>query len=169
MISGKRIGQRYHKLWSRIRHQISRCFKVITNITEECPNCYYSQAEKASTGKYKPGGPKPFVHGRCPVCKGKGVLSTITTDTIRGDIVWKGRASAVAKEGLMTFFDPGEEDMVIVRIKVDLCYKHLITNAAYFIVDKAKCVLIKPPSEAGIQRTSSLTFYAKTRDKFDEH
>ena len=169
MVNGKRIGHKYHKLWTNIRHQISRCFDVITRIDEDCPNCYYSQAENASSGKYKSGGPEPFVHGRCPVCKGEGVLSTTRTTTIRGDIVWKGRASAVAKEGLMTFFTPGEEDMVIARVKVDLCHKSLITSADYFIIDKAHCVLVKPPSEAGIQRTSSLTFYVKTRDKFDEH
>jgi len=168
MINGDRIGSKYKKIWNRIRDEISRCFTVVTSTEQECNNCYYSHADHASSGKYKPGGPKPFQYGLCPVCKGTGIISTTSTKTIQGDIVWKGRASAVAKENLLIFDVPGEEDMNIVRIKVALCHRDLISAADYFIVDGYKCVLMKPPAEAGIKYKSSLTFYAKTRDKLDE-
>lgn len=168
MLNGSRVGSKFYNIWNKVRDEISRCFTAVTVVESDCPNCYYSKAEHASSGKYKPGGPKPFVYGSCPVCKGKGVVSDVKETIIKGDIVWKGRASAVAKEGLITYFTPGEEDMTIVRIKVALKHRMLIANASYFIVDGYKCVLIKPPSEAGIKKKSSLTFYAKTRDKLDE-
>ena len=38
-----------------------------------CPNCIYDSNLKKSSGKYKPGGPTPFVSGRiCPYCNGAG-------------------------------------------------------------------------------------------------
>lgn len=167
MLNGRRVGSKFYSIWNKVRDEISRCFIVVTSIETDCPNCYYNSSEHSSSGRYKPGGPIPFTYGVCPVCKGTGILKDIRETKIKGDIVWKGRASAVAKEGLLTFYTPGEEDMVIVRIKVALKYKELISKSDYMIVDGYKCVLLKPPSEAGIQTKSSLTFYAKTRDKLD--
>ncbi len=169
MINGDRIGKRFKKIWNRVRDEISRCFIVVlVNPEAPCPNCYYSSAEHASSGQYKPGGPKPFRYGRCPVCGGKGVLEIKIKKKIPGDIVWKGRASAMAKESLLIFDIPGEEDMNIVRIKVDLCYRDIINKADHLIVDGYKCSLYRPLAEAGITTPASLTFYAKTRDKKDE-
>lgn len=38
-----------------------------------CPNCIYDSNLKKSSGKYKAGGPRPFVSGRiCPYCNGAG-------------------------------------------------------------------------------------------------
>lgn len=38
-----------------------------------CPNCIYDSNLKKSSGKYKIGGPRPFVSGRiCPYCNGLG-------------------------------------------------------------------------------------------------
>ena len=38
-----------------------------------CPNCIYDSSLKKSSGKYKAGGPRPFVSGRiCPYCNGVG-------------------------------------------------------------------------------------------------
>lgn len=38
-----------------------------------CPNCIYDSNLKKSSGKYKAGGPRPFVSGRiCPYCNGVG-------------------------------------------------------------------------------------------------
>lgn len=38
-----------------------------------CPNCIYDNNLKKSSGKYKPGGPRPFLIGRiCPYCNGVG-------------------------------------------------------------------------------------------------
>jgi hypothetical protein len=168
MLNGSRLGTKYKKIWNKVRDEISRCFYVVTfSRTSVCNNCYYSDADKASSGRYKPGGPVPFNYGRCPVCHGKGVIETKLRKKIKGDIVWKGRASAVAKENLITFYIPGEEDMNIVRIKVGLCHKDLIDNADHIIVDGYKCTILKPLAEAGIQTKASLTFYAKTRDKKD--
>ena len=168
-INGKRIGNRFSKIWNKVRDEISRCFIVVTIIPEDpCPNCYYNSVEHSSSGEYRPGGPTPFRYGRCPVCGGKGVIETKVENKIPGDIVWKGRASVIAKENLITFSTPGEEDMNIVRIKVDLCYRNIINNSDHLIVDGYKCSILKPLAEAGIKYKASLTFYAKTRDKLSE-
>jgi len=38
-----------------------------------CDNCIIN-ASRQSSGKYKPGGPKPFDGTTCPVCRGQGVF-----------------------------------------------------------------------------------------------
>lgn len=167
-INGERIGNRFKKIWNKVRDEISRCITVVTyNPNAPCPNCYYSSSEHASSGQYKPGGPKPFRYGRCPVCGGKGVLEVKLKKIIPAEIVWKGRASAMAKESLITFYTPGEEDMDIVRIKVGLCYRDKLNKCDHIIVDGYKCSILRPLAEAGIKYKASLTFYAKTRDKKD--
>ena len=165
-INGKRIAERYKNIWNKVRDEISRYFTVVIVRTDsECPNCYYSSAENASSGQYKEGGPKPFKYGRCPVCGGKGKITTKLKKEILGDIVWKGRAYAMSKESFIMFDTPGVEYDNIVRIKVGLEYKDLINNAEYLIVDGYKCSFLKPLAESGIKNKATITFYAKTREK----
>jgi hypothetical protein len=58
-------------------------------IRSPCPNCTYDTQRKRSTGIYIPGGPRPFERKRkCPWCKGKGLLETLTTKCIKCLTQW---------------------------------------------------------------------------------
>ena len=50
----------------------TRCdFNFGTTNLNVCPNCIYDVSLKKSSGKYKSGGPVPFVLGKiCPYCNG---------------------------------------------------------------------------------------------------
>jgi len=50
---------------------------------EFCINCIYDPALKKSSGKYKPGGPRPFVSGRiCPYCNGYGSYGDVKSEEV---------------------------------------------------------------------------------------
>lgn len=61
---------------------------VSENVTSECPNCDYDYIHKASSGVYNGVGPKPFTRGICPVCKGKGELTTTGSINIKCTVNW---------------------------------------------------------------------------------
>lgn len=54
-----------------------------------CPNCIYDVGLKKSSGKYKIGGPIPFVLGKiCPYCNGVGSYGESTYDTGYLAVIW---------------------------------------------------------------------------------
>jgi hypothetical protein len=54
-----------------------------------CPNCIYDISLKKSSGKYKSGGPTPFVLGKiCPYCNGAGNYSFDKTSIGYLAIIW---------------------------------------------------------------------------------
>ena len=58
-------------------------------IRAACPNCEFDLMRKRSTGVYKIGGPRPFKRGRkCPYCKGRGLVETAVTSTIKCLTKW---------------------------------------------------------------------------------
>lgn len=60
----------------------------VTNINV-CPNCIYDTNLKKSSGKYKNGGPVPFVFGKiCPYCNGAGSYGLESSSTAYLAIIW---------------------------------------------------------------------------------
>lgn len=54
-----------------------------------CPNCIYDPVLKKSAGKYKQGGPRPFVSGRiCPFCNGVGYYGEVQSEEIYIAVIW---------------------------------------------------------------------------------
>lgn len=54
-----------------------------TTKTNICPNCIYDTNLKKSSGKYKVGGPRPFVSGRiCPYCNGSGSYGEVASEEV---------------------------------------------------------------------------------------
>jgi len=54
-----------------------------------CPNCVYDPNLKKSSGKYKAGGPKPFLTGRlCPYCNGSGSYGAEKSEQDYLAIIW---------------------------------------------------------------------------------
>jgi hypothetical protein len=54
-----------------------------------CPNCIYDVNLKKSAGKYKDGGPIPFLIGRiCPYCNGEGSYGKEKSDLDYLAVIW---------------------------------------------------------------------------------
>ena len=48
-----------------------------------CPNCFYDNSLKKSSGRYKPGGPRAFLLGRiCPYCNGFGYTANSDSEEV---------------------------------------------------------------------------------------
>ncbi len=65
------------------------CLLVFPAVQTECPNCIFDNSTRRSSNKYKPGGPKPFTFGICPVCGGAGIItSSSANQPIRIIVRW---------------------------------------------------------------------------------
>ena len=57
-----------------------------------CPNCVYDSNLKQSSGRYKPGGPRPFVTGRiCPYCNGAGFYGDTQGEEVYLGVIWNSK------------------------------------------------------------------------------
>lgn len=52
------------------------CKLIFDPIQQQCPNCYFDDVNQKSSGVYNTTGPIPFTKPPCPVCRGKGVITT---------------------------------------------------------------------------------------------
>ena len=68
----------------------TRCdFNFGTTNLNVCPNCIYDVSLKKSSGKYKSGGPVPFVLGKiCPYCNGVGSYGIEKTTIGYLGVIW---------------------------------------------------------------------------------
>lgn len=68
------------------------CLLVFDPKEIQCPNCLYDSARKASSGVYNGTGPRPFTRPPCPVCHGKGTITSESiTREVRFLIDWKAK------------------------------------------------------------------------------
>jgi formylglycine-generating enzyme required for sulfatase activity len=93
MVDFSQLQQIYNQQTDSILAQnglTTKCeFNFGTTNTSVCPNCIYDANLKKSSGKYKAGGPIPFVLGRlCPYCNGVGFYGITKTETGYLAIVW---------------------------------------------------------------------------------
>jgi hypothetical protein len=54
-----------------------------------CPNCIIDTMSGRSSGRYRPGGPRSFQQGTCPVCLGVGRLESAESDDVRFVLAWR--------------------------------------------------------------------------------
>jgi hypothetical protein len=91
--------------------------ELIFGITryDDCPNCIFSTVSQSSSGRYKTGGPIPFIFGEvCPVCDGAGRFPIESKENINMMVIWDVKnfinvaADVVIPQGsvqTITYFD----------------------------------------------------------------
>ncbi len=154
--------QRFAKAWDNVRDALGREIVVyLPDTRRECPNCYYDKVHDKSSGipKVLPESPNYFTVGRCPVCKGKGVLVSVRKKCIHGIVVWNPQSNNLG------FSEAGFDGETLVEIKVDECYLDLLKEAKYVLVDGVKCKLSNPPIVRGLGGKNVLIGYFVTMDK----
>jgi len=118
-----------------------------------CPNCVFDSIRGRSSGKYKAGGPSPFIYGRkCPYCKGHGVLKEEVELCIKCLISWN--PSEILKFGISV-----QKDSEIVKLKTLVDNAADIKRAKIAIIDrqiidivKYQARLIKGPYPLGLRK-----------------
>ena len=161
----KRSKDRFNKSWKRVSDKLGRRVLVYLPATEsECPNCYYDKVNRTSSGvpKSSPGDANYFTTGRCPVCKGGGVLTTVRRRCIDGIVIWDPSGDRMNS---YTFTAAGFEGATRVEIKTDPCNLDTIKQAKYFIVDGVACKLGAPPIVRGLGDKHILKALLFTTDK----
>jgi len=159
------VQRRFAKTWEHLGNILNRQIAVYLSCTEsECPNCYYDKINRASSGicKNAPGHLNYFAVGRCPVCRGKGVLTSVRRRCIKGIVIWNPSGSAMNS---LTHTDAGFEGATRVEIKTDPCNLELIRDCQYVVIDGVQCRLSNPPVMRGIGERQILIAQFFTVDK----
>ena len=169
MARNRKIGSKAKKRWkqsmSRLIDGLGRNIIVyLQDNRAECPNCYYDKVHDKSSGvaKVDPSSPTYFTYGRCPVCAGKGVITTSRKKCIDGMVIWNPQGNSTNS---LTFGEAGMEGATSVEIKTSVCHLDLIKEAKYAVLDGIKCKLSSPPIVRGVGEKSVLIAYFFTTDK----
>lgn len=151
---GRKAKKRFDKSFERFIDGVGRKILVYSqNAISECPNCYYDKANDKSSGICKVGASDPnyFLVGRCPVCLGKGVLTTSIRKCIQGVVIWDPGGDRMNS---LSFNEAGKIGATKIQIKADACYFELLRDCKYIIVDGIKCILANPPLLRGVGKRS---------------
>lgn len=141
---------RFKQTWDRVVDGLARQILVyLSDIESECPNCYYDKVNRRSSGvaKVAPSSPTYFTVGRCPVCLGKGVLTTSRRRCITGIVNWVPGGSSMNE---LTFTESGFEGATKIEVKTDPCHLDLMKQCKYVVIDGVRCKLSNPPLLRGI-------------------
>lgn len=141
---------RFKKAWDRVVDGLGRRIIVyLSDLESECPNCYYDKVNRRSSGvaKSNPGDSNYFTVGRCPVCLGKGVLTTARRRCIDGIVIWNPSGDRMND---IAFTSAGHENAIKVEIKTDPCHMDLLKESKYVVIDGVRCKLSNPPTLRGI-------------------
>lgn len=119
------------------------------NLHLECVNCYFDSVNNKSSGvcKVESGEPNYFTIGRCPVCKGEGVVTVARKKHIKGLVIWSPREDSL---NALSYNQSGMEGNTLVEVKTDKCYLELLRDCQYIMLNGAKCRLAKPPFLEGL-------------------
>lgn len=127
-----------------------------------CPNCYWDPVNKQSKNVYNSSfiapvviydvtiNPQSFTRGRCPVCKGAGILYSFTPIVVKALVKWSPEDSE------MEYSVAGKEGMNIVRVKARKTYYVKIRDCNYAMIDGVKCELLKPPVFRGLGKDDEM-------------
>jgi len=169
MSRNRKIGVKAKKRWKQSMTRLvdglgRRIIVYLQDKRSECPNCYYDKVHAKSSGiaKVLPSSPTYFTIGRCPVCLGKGVITTSRKKCIEGMVIWNPQGNATNS---LTFSESGVEGATSVEIKTDICYLDLIKQAKWVVMDGIRCKLSNPPIIRGVGGKSVLIASFLTTDK----
>ena len=164
----RRFGKakkRFKSAWDRTMAGLGRRVTIyLSDIESECPNCYYDKVNRTSSGvcKVAPSSPTYFTVGRCPVCLGKGVLTTSRRRCIDGIVNWNPSGDGMNS---LTFTEAGFEGATRVEVKTDPCNLELIRGSKYAVIDGIRCKLSNPPIVRGLGEKHVLVALFFTTDK----
>lgn len=164
----KKFGQKIKK----VIKELSRSVRIVTIETDyECTNCYIDTTTGKSSGvcKHTPGHQDYFKYGRCPVCKGEGVMNHESSVCVSALIVWRGSTSSSSKENDLVFNDYGLEGRSVARLKTDICNLNLFKSCDYVIVEGIECTLYNPPVIRGLGGKHILIVYVCSVNKFKDN
>jgi hypothetical protein len=162
------IKKRFGRKIREVIKELSRNVKIITIETDsECPNCYIDTVTGKSSGvcKHEQGHQDYFKYGRCPICKGEGVIEHETSIYVSALVVWRGSTSSSSKENDFVFNDFGLAGRAVARLKTDVCNLNLFKLCDYVVVDGIKCTLYNPPIIRGLGGKHVLVVYVYSSDK----
>lgn len=184
---GVKTKRRFKESIRDVIKGMSRKVKVYKKpVISECPNCYYDKMTGKSTGKcrwtleeveqkqseYEVTNPsssatmyKWFRVGRCPVCKGKGVLETLRKKWVHCLVIWNPQ-NRYNNEIINT--PAGLEGSTLVQLKTHPRNFDLFHTCTRVIVDGIECKISKPPVLRGLGNQSVLIITAYTEDKIKE-
>lgn len=168
MFKKDNIQKRFGRKIKEVIKELSRTVKIITIETDsECPNCYIDTVTGKSSGvcKNAPEHQDYFKYGRCPVCKGEGVLEHETGIYVSALVVWRGSTSSSSRENDLIFNDFGLAGRAVARLKTDVCNLNLFKLCDYVVVDGIKCTLYNPPITRGLGGKHTLVVYVYGADK----
>jgi len=162
---GRKTKERFKKSINNLVSGLSREVVVYSkDLRSECQNCYYDKVNDRSSGIYKAGGLKYFVTGRCPVCYGKGVVTTSRKRAIKGLVIWNPQGDRL---NALAFTEGGTGGATRIEIKMDPIYLDLIKSCKHVVIDNIMCKLAGPPIIRGLGNKSVLVgeFFTDAKSK----
>ena len=164
---GRKTKERFKKSIKNLVNGLSREVVVYSkDLRSECPNCYYDKVNDRSSGvaKSSPEDSDYFVTGRCPVCYGKGVITTSRKRTIKGLVIWNPQGDRL---NALAFTEAGTGGATRVEVKMDIIYLDLIKSCKHVVIDGIICKLANPPIIRGLGNKSVLVgeFFTDAKSK----
>jgi hypothetical protein len=168
---GNKAKNKFKKTIQNVIKDLSRRVVVyLSDKRSECNNCYYDKVNDRSSGVCKVGvsDPNYFTVGRCPVCRGRGVVVTSRKKYINANVVWDPTSESL---NVIDFSEAGREGVTKVQIKTDPCYLELIRDCKKVVIDGVSCRISNPPSIRGLGNKSILvtTFFTDNKMKKGEY
>jgi hypothetical protein len=161
----RKSKKRFKRSWDRVVDGLGRRITIyMPPIERECPACYYDKVNRTSSSvsKLSPGDPNYFTVGKCPVCRGKGVLTTSRRRCIDAIVIWNPAGDNMNS---LTFGEPGFEGATRVELKTDPCHLDLIKQSVYAVIDGVQCKMSDPPIIRGMGDKHILIAHFFTTDK----
>jgi hypothetical protein len=112
------------------------------DVESQCGNCVWDVVHKSSSGKYNGTGPRPFTQGVCPVCKGKGRITTPRIVQVKCLINWGATTSKARTSG-------GNLESGTFGIKAPVSAYDTFRTAKYATVSGIRAT-IDPPIRRGL-------------------
>lgn len=162
---GNKAKNKFRKTIQGVVKGLSRKIAIyLSDKRAECPNCYYDKVNDRSSGvcKVSPSDPYYFVVGRCPVCKGRGVIVTSRKKYIVANVVWNPSSESL---NVIDFSEAGKEGVTKVQIKTNPCYLELIRDCKKAVIDGVSCRIASPPLLRGLGNRSLLVAIFLTEGK----
>ena len=137
------IKQKHVSLYKKyvlgvIKDLASNVIFFVSGAKTECTNCYYDAIKKCSSGRYKTGGTKQFTNGSiCPVCNGKGMLSSNDENSVVPCTVkWVNYGDKDYDSNLTV---AGGDKKGYFKVKANISYKEAIESAEYATIEGYRC------------------------------
>lgn len=102
----------------------------------------------------------------CPVCKGKGVLTTTPTVCIKAIVTWDPKSPT--HDGTMVEYSAGRFNSNIARLKTYPCNYAVCREAKKFTVDGVSCEIFRPAHVKGIGGEHLVELHVQTTQAIDD-